>query len=256
MFFKSFMLAGLLAVTAVPVLKATGRPQDSTAISREYRKLKGFHGISATGALDIELTQGPAELVTVSAAEEKMLPYIITEVRDGVLRISIEKNDAFNWSNSGNFNGGTPGGRPNKITVKVSVRALESIEATNSCCVYLHNAITCKRLNLDMSGSSALKGKIITGALTGHVLASANVVLSGSCQELNLTVAGSARLEAADFSVQQAKVDLQGSSITIINVVRDLTAHLSGNSSLTYKGASKQAQIFKEGNSQVVHLDQ
>ena len=67
----------------------------------EVRTVEKFTGIEVSGAVSVYLSQGPEQGVAVSAGEEKYNNKIKTEVKNGVLHISVDGGvwNGFNWTN-------------------------------------------------------------------------------------------------------------------------------------------------------------
>src|SRR5881394_731534 len=61
----------------------------------EKREAKNFHAISISNAFDVFISQGNEETVAVSASEEKYKQDIRVEVKDGVLKIWLEREGKF-----------------------------------------------------------------------------------------------------------------------------------------------------------------
>src|SRR6476660_8880566 len=66
----------------------------------QKRNVSGFHAIEVSNGIDLYLSQGD-EAVAVSASETKYRDHIMTEVKNGVLKIWYETNSNFNieWGN-------------------------------------------------------------------------------------------------------------------------------------------------------------
>src|SRR5262245_29965567 len=61
------------------------------------RKVADFHGVSVGVGIRLFLSQGKEQAVAVSADDPKDAEKIITEVRDGVLKIRLENNIWRGW---------------------------------------------------------------------------------------------------------------------------------------------------------------
>ena len=64
-------------------------------IQTEKRNVGHFDGVQASGSMDIEVTNGDKLSVEVEA-DDNVLPYIITEVNDGLLDVHFKSNTSFN----------------------------------------------------------------------------------------------------------------------------------------------------------------
>ena len=69
----------------------------------EVRKVGSFNGVSVGSGIALYLSQGNEQAVAVSAEDPKYVERIITEVKDGTLRIRVDGKMWNNW-NWGNKN--------------------------------------------------------------------------------------------------------------------------------------------------------
>ena len=67
----------------------------------EVRDLPTFSGIEVSGTVSLYLSQGASQGVAISAGDVKYNGKIKTEVKNGVLHISVEGGmwNGFNWAN-------------------------------------------------------------------------------------------------------------------------------------------------------------
>ena len=84
-FFGLLLMLGLITTAA-----AQKTIRDANA---QKRNVSGFHAIEVSGGIDLYLSQGE-EAVAVSAAKDEYRDKIITEVKNGVLKIW------FDWKNN------------------------------------------------------------------------------------------------------------------------------------------------------------
>ena len=88
----------IIAVLAISIVFAQKTINDPNA---EKRNVSGFHAIHIGGGVDLYLSQGN-EAVAVSASEPKYRDKIVTEVKDGILKIYVENENKLiniSWGN-------------------------------------------------------------------------------------------------------------------------------------------------------------
>jgi len=189
----------------------------------EIRPLKGFHGIEVSNAINLYLSQGDEETVVVSANDLKWREYIKTEVVDGILKISL---DTRKWSR-GNV----------RIKAYVSFTTLDKLTASGASDVFVDGVITGDHLSIDLNGASVFKGAISvkdlhleqSGASDAHVTG----VVSGLAE---IHSSGASDVKGYDLTVQNCSVHATGASDIKVTVKNELTAELSGASTVLYKG--------------------
>src|ERR1044072_6782360 len=84
----------------------------------QKRNVSGFHAIEVSGGIDLYLSQGE-EAVAVSAAKDEYRDKIMTEVKDGVLKIRYEWRSGLkiDWGN-------------HKLKAYVSAKKLDGLNAS------------------------------------------------------------------------------------------------------------------------------
>src|SRR3954471_18110208 len=96
----------------------------------EVRVVGQFNGIEVSGAVFLYLTQGSTPGVAVSAGDAKYNNKIRTEVRNGVLRISVDGGvwNGFNWTNR-------------KLRAYVTVTDLNSLQVSGASYVSISGTL-------------------------------------------------------------------------------------------------------------------
>ncbi|MDN5286002.1 MAG: hypothetical protein JWR38_2276 [Mucilaginibacter sp.] len=251
---KIVFLIIILNTIVIANVMAANNMKDSTKLISQERTLKAFNSITSGAPVDFNISQGNTGSVTIKVPDAGMLNYIKTELRDGVLSVYVVKNNKFNWENSGSFTGGTSGGRPNKITIFITVKQLSSIHLSGSAIVYFIQDISASGLSLDISGSAGVKGAIKVHQLFGKLSGSADVAITGQVDNMDMNLEGSATINAAHLLTSNARVNMQGSSIAKVKVSTQLIAQAAGNSSLSYVGKATHQAFNTSGNATIKQM--
>ena len=109
----------------------------------EVRTVENFNSIEVSGSISVYLSQGTIQGVAVSAGEEKYNDKIKTEVKNGVLKISVDGGvwNSFNWVNK-------------KLKAYVTATDLSRIEVSGASYISLSGALKSEDLKIDVSGAS------------------------------------------------------------------------------------------------------
>jgi len=241
----------------------------------ESRLVSDFTGINASGAFEITAVKGSEESLTIETSEE-LIPYVRSEVKNGILRLYLEKS--------------TPK-KLNSRTVKATVvmKDLDKVSLSGACNITANDLFTPKSFNADCSGSSGLAINVnteqlsieasgaskiqmkasVTGDTKMDVSGSSNIQgelkannvnfsSSGACK-LNLTgsatdviigMSGSSNFNAGDFTARAVTVKSSGSSNVTVNATDVLNVNSTGSSTVNYKG-SPAITIKSSGSSKV-----
>ena len=209
----------------------------------EKREAKNFHVISISSAFDVFISQGNEEAVAVSASEEKYKQDIKVEVKDGVLKIWLEKEGKF-WKG---WNGDKM-----KLKAYISFKNIDRLTASGACDIRIQGQINADDLRVSLSGASDLKeGKIIAKKLTADVSGASDMNVSGTAAELDVEASGASDFKGFDLTVDYCNAHATGASTINITVNKELSAHATGASDVHYKGNGLIREIKTSGASNI-----
>ena len=184
---------------ALPIVLAslfagcTGVVVGSGHVVTEDRKVSGFSGVELSGHGKLVIDQNGDEGLTVTA-DDNVLKYITSEVRDGRLRLGTE---------------GLVNLRPSLITYKLSAKNLRSILA---------------------SGSTQIDAKSVhTDELTIAVSGSGDVDISGTATRQTVALSGSANYRAGSLETQDTSIAISGSAKAVLAARGKLDVQVSGS---------------------------
>ncbi len=205
----------------------------------ELRTVPSFHALYISDAFDIILTQGNEESIAVSASDNKMVPYITSEVTNGVLRLGF-KNEKNSWFKN------------RKLRAYISVKNLDELKVGGASDVKIEGTLSVSNLKLSFSGASDLSGKLmVNGSFNVNLSGASDLDIEGSAGEMNIDASGASNIKAFGFTVRSCSVKASGACNVRINVEKELTAHLSGASNVYYKGAAMIKDIKTSGASNI-----
>lgn len=205
----------------------------------ELRTVPSFHALYISDAFDIILTQGNEESIAVSASDKKMVPYITSEVTNGVLRLGF-KNEKNSWFKN------------RKLRAYISVKNLDELKVGGASDVKIEGTLSVSNLKLSFSGASDLSGKLmVNGSFNVNLSGASDLDIEGSAGEMNIDASGASNIKAFGFTVRSCSVKASGACNVRINVEKELTAHLSGASNVYYKGAAMIKDIKTSGASNI-----
>jgi len=226
----------------------------------ETRQVSGFTGINASGVFNITVTSGDAESLVIEA-EDNVMPYVRSEVRNGILYLYLDKKN--NLKNikllrasvvMKNLENVTLSGTcklaakdlfsPDKfksecsgateLTVNLNTNQL-NVQMSGACKMEITANVTDKT-DLDLSGTSQMTGTLKTNALMIRNSGVGSVTLTGSATNADINISGTSKVNAENFVIQNADITSSGISEVTVNVANDLKANVSGMASVNYKG--------------------
>ena len=195
-----------------------------TDANAEKRNVSGFHAIEVSGGIDLYLSQGD-EAVAVSAAKEENVARIVTEVRDGVLKIWFESktNVRIDWGNR-------------KLKAYVSFKNIDRLSGSGGSDITVDGTIKVAKLDLRISGGSDFNGKVEIDEMMVHASGGSDVAAEGKTSRLSIDASGGSDVKGYDLVTEICSVDASGGSDVHITVNKELSAKASGGSDVFYKG--------------------
>jgi hypothetical protein len=210
----------------------------SDKLKRDVRNLRDFTKIDLRGAGNIELIQGD-DFEVIIEAEDYILEYLTTEVRDKTLVIGFEKD------------------RPRLITqtdesiiYTITIPLVEGIRIAGGGKVHAET-VAGQSFTLDLPGSSNVKiAKLDMNLVTISVPGSAKVAIDKvKTETTSIHIPGSGHIELPQFEAQNLTVNIQGAgNVTIEGTCSQQTVSITGVGN--YKGQllqSKQATVHSPG---------
>lgn len=206
----------------------------------ELRPTGSFHGVSVSDGIDVFLSQGSQETVAVSAEDLKLRDRIHTEVKDGILRVWLERK-GWNWS----F-----GSR--KVKAYVGFTSLNRLNASGASNMYVDGVIAAPSLNISLSGASDFKGAINVGELKLDQSGASDAQITGTVVgATTVTSSGASDLKGFDLVTETCNAHASGASDIHITVNKELNVHASGASGIFYKGAAVIREMHTSGASNI-----
>ena len=169
----------------------------------EKRAVSGFRAVAISVPGSVELVQGGAETLTLTA-DDNVAPLIESVVEDGKLRIRFRERGHLNV-------------RPRApIRIAITARVVDSITVAGSA---------------DVRAS-----KLATASLHVSIAGSGDVHLAGKAEQLDVNVAGSGNVKANALDTQRTKITIAGSGDAEVWARSELRASIAGSGDVRYYG--------------------
>lgn len=189
----------------------------------EIRNVKSFNAIKVTAGIDLYLKMGSVEEVKV-IADDDIIDNIITEVKDGTLRIYSKKTNWFSWS----FN--------ETRKVYVTVKKLERIDASSGSDVRSENTLKGEDLKISASSGSNVSIDVIFKNIWLDTSSGSDAKLSGKVKIFYAEASSGSDVKAQNLESKICKVAVSSGSDATINVTDELYAKASSGADVRYYG--------------------
>lgn len=200
-------------------LRVTG----SGKVVSEERKAGYFNAVKVSSGIDVYLSQGQKESITVEA-DDNLHEYIVTEVRNNTLKVYSKANIR----------------KAEAKKVYVTIKDVEKISVSSAGDVYGETLIKADELSLSASSAGDIKLKVEVIRLKCRIRSSGDIDLEGIADELEANLSSAGDLKAFGLKTRIADVSTSSAGDARITVTEKLRARASSAGDIYYKGNPKQ----------------
>jgi Putative auto-transporter adhesin, head GIN domain len=203
----------------------------------QERKLEAsFTKIEVRSWINVYITQSNEYKLAVGGNNADGVSKIVTTVENGTLKITTNGLSSF-----GKY----------KLNVYVSVKEIDNLMLSGACNVSIVDALSANKLNVQCSGASLLKGKIVTQNLDLKISGASDVKLSGNAINAEMQLSGASTLNAFELISDSINVSASGASDAKVNGNKLLQLNARGASTIIYDGAGKLENKSTSGASDI-----
>lgn len=212
-----------------------GGVQGNGNVVKETRTVnESFSKIKATEGLNVYVTQGNSEGITVEA-DENLQDLILTEVKDGVLKIHCKEQI----------------GRASSKKVNVNFRSITALTSTSGSSVYATNTITSEKLALKSSSGSSMKVKVNANDLSCDSSSGSSLKVSGETITLTAEASSGSNIKAGDLKAESSEVSASSGANLTVNTSKALIAKASSGGGVKYYGNPEMLDTDKSSGGSI-----
>lgn len=222
---KKVIAICLLTLSTLPIqaqwwgkgIKGDGNMTTTTRSVGDYDQVK------VSGFFDVQLVAGPEGSLTIEG-ESNLLEYIVTEVRDGALKIQVQKGKSLRPSN--------------RMGIKITVpfQDISAVTLSGSGDIWNTDTITADVFTTAVAGSGDVKLNVQAQTVKASLSGSGDLTLEGSTRSVEASLAGSGDLEARNLKAQQADARVAGSGDVTVYASNSIKARVSGSGDIDCYG--------------------
>ncbi len=216
---KRILTATLIGL-AIVAMSGCGREHvtGTGQAKMQVRKVAEFNGVNVSGSYAVIGAMGTPEKVVIST-NENLLPYIESNVKDGVLIIENSKKADI------------------EPTVKQDIwffaSSFKSI-ALNGSSKFQFFDMKSDKLDINLSGSHRL-------------------LLTGTATDMHLVVNGDSDVDAKKLLIDNATVEINGSGTVSLAPAKSLNVKINGSGKVTYFTKSPKIEKSVSGAGEVIN---
>ncbi len=232
--------AGIAAILFVMGVQSQGVNYNDP--NAEVRSITGFTGVTVSNGIELVLAQGSSEAVAVSASSPEYRDRIKTEVKEGILKIYFDAGPGkMSWNNK------------KKIRLKAYVSAItiKALSVSSGATMDIQGSVKADDMMLDFSSGGQFKGEVNARMMKVYQGSGAEAKLSGSAQDLNISVNSGAHFNGYNFAVNKCNARVSSGGSVEITVKSELDAKASSGGSVIYKGSCAVKKTTSSGGAVV-----
>lgn len=228
-----FITTVLIAIITVQAQAFSEKIKGNGKITTEQRTTGSYDRISIGGSFRVELVSGKEGNITIKA-ESNLTKYIITEVKNGTLKI--------HWKRNVNVSHKKP------IHITIPFTEIDGVSLGGSGKVTSSTTIKVDEMQLSLSGSGNMNLTIDASSLKTQISGSGGIKLSGNSGSMDCSISGSGNFNSYELNVGDTTAKVSGSGNIKVTVNGKLNAKISGSGNIRYRG-NPTTEIIKVSGS-------
>jgi hypothetical protein len=199
----------------------------------EKRNVSDFHGIDVATGIKLILTEGNTEDVAVSASKIEYRDKIVTEVKNGILKIYYEtKLGAINRRNESK-----------DLKAYVSYKSLDKLDVTSGAEVEINGELSSTSFDLQANTGGLVKGEINITTLKVNQNTGSKITLSGTVDKLEVEGDTGSKFLGEDLKTSNCSAIASTGARIYITVQKELSAKANTGGNIKYKGDGSIREI-------------
>lgn len=233
---KSIILIAIFLVAST--IQAQNKIKGNGKITSITRTTSDYDAVNFTGSFDYVLVSGTEGKIKIEG-EENLLPYIISEVKNGTLHIKIENRISLQPSKN------------KTIKITVPFQDINAVSLTGSGDVWTENTISTSHFNASITGSGDVKLEVEATSVAANVTGSGDLTLIGNTNTLKASVTGSGDFKGHNMNANDVDTSVAGSGEIKVVCKGHLKARVTGSGDIKYSGKPKTTDSKVAGSGSI-----
>ena len=206
----------------------------------QLRPVASFRAVEVSNGIELRLTSGQPQRVEASADTPEQLARIKTEVHDGVLKITFDREMGDFWSKKANTR---------NLRVSVTAAALTGLQANSGANVEVAGAYTTDKLTLGVSSGATLRADFTANSLQASVSSGGVATVTGKIQRLDVQASSGGVFKGDDLQAKACEASASSGGTVAVAVQESLTANASSGGDVRYSGSPQVTKRTSSGGS-------
>ncbi len=193
---------------------------NGNVITEERNVNEDFDQVKGSAGLEIFLTEGEENKITVEA-DENLMEFIETKIENGRLTITTSENI----------------GSSEAKKIHIVFKNLSEIEASSGAEITGNSVIKNENLSLQSSSGATLKLEVFSKDVSAKTSSGAEMKITGKSSSLTAKASSGSELDARDLMVINCNADASSGASISVNVKERLTTDASSGGEIQYYGS-------------------
>lgn len=226
----------LLVCLTVQANAWTKKVKGNGNVVTKNRTTSDYEKIAVGGSFDVTLVAGEEGKLTIKI-EDNLDEYLITEVKDGKLKIKWKKGVNIKTTKG--------------VKITVPFEQINAVSLGGSGTIKTEDVISTHELSLSVAGSGNMHLDVKTSDLSSSVAGSGNMTLNGVTTKLDCKIAGSGNFKGYKLNTVDATAKIAGSGNVYATINGKLNAKIAGSGSVKYEGNATVENVKISGSGSV-----
>ena len=192
----------------------------------EKRTIGSFHGLEVGTGVELMLSEGSSEDGAVSASKTEFSDRLITEVKNGILKIHYDNQlGAINKMRE-----------DKKLKAYVSYKTLDMLNATTGAEVKINGVLKSNSLDMDVNTGALVDGEVNVTMLRLKQNTGSKVTLTGKADKLEVEGDTGSKFRGEDLSTSSCQAKVSTGAQVSVNAEKELDAKANTGGNVRYKG--------------------
>jgi len=219
-------IIGLLLSSCKMDINFSGIKGNGNVITKERSITEDFNTIKVSRGLNVYITQGNSQKLTVEA-DENLHDIIITEIAGNTLTVTTDKSI----------------GKAAAKKVYITLKNIEYIKSSSGSNVMSTNVISTHELKLESSSGSDIELEVDVETLDCQSSSGGNVVLKGRTDNFYAEASSGSDIKAKNLKTVSAQAKASSGANIALNATEKLSAKASSGADIKYYGNPKIIEI-------------
>jgi len=208
----------------------TGIRGNGNVVSEDREISSDFDAIKVQQGINLYLTQGNSTELNVEA-DENILDLLLTEVKNGELKVYFEKNVY----------------RAKERNVYLTTKEISKIRTSSGASVKSENTLQSTTLDLDSSSGSSIKIHVNATEVTSECSSGADIDIFGKAETFSAKASSGSSIDADKLEAIDVYARVSSGASIDVNVTGNLTAKASSGGDIDFEG--NPAHVNKDTSS-------